>query len=84
MIHDRYPRLRLSDTLHAARMAIDAGSVEQLADALSDARFWASQAGVPWVAELGDLAEELDPALRVFRGVAGRFDALFFPEGDDD
>jgi hypothetical protein len=80
--YDRNAYARLVAAICTAREAFIRGSVADAACALDDARHWALVVGNPWTVELGDMAAELGPALRTFRDVEGRFDALF-PEGDD-
>jgi hypothetical protein len=67
----------------AVRRGFIAGAIDVVLHALDDARHWALEVGNPWAVELGDMASELDPALRIFREVEGRFDALF-PEEEED
>jgi hypothetical protein len=83
MNEDRSAYARLVTAIDAVRKAFVRGSVADAAYALDDARHWALVIGNPWTVELGDWAAVLDPALRTFRDVEGRFDTLF-PEGDPD
>jgi hypothetical protein len=87
MNYGRDAYVMLVRSIAGARQAFRAGLIADAVGLLDDARHWALMVGNPWTVELGEMVNELDPALGTFRDIEERFDALFpedEPSGDPD